>query len=262
MAVLNEDESKMAKDFRRQPDWVLQKLGIQRDIIQTPKSGGIEDSEGGRPVIPKCSPPHMRRIEKPFITFDNPLLNGIRRWRDVHKDQSEENNTNRGNIINNNRGSNRYGSNQNNGNNGNNGNNDDNCGNSNGGGRNNNNRNGGNHGNNDNNNGGGNNGNNGNYGRNGGFSRGNVNNQNNNQGSRWPMIIEKYRQLDFTGIVDLSSRILVNRFAGALLKKMELSKRRKAFIPHYLWDRLFKRLSHSDSHDNNRKTNGFWCEEG
>lgn len=171
MAVLK-DESKMAKDFRRQPDWALQKLGIQRDTIQTPRSGGIENSEGGRPTIPKYSPPHMRRIEKPFITFDNPLLNGSKRWRDVHRDQREErnrknqdnggrngneendgnwNNTNRGNIINNNKGSNRYGSNQNNGNN------DDNYGNGNGGGRNNNNCNGGNHGNNNNNNGGGNN---------------------------------------------------------------------------------------------------------
>ncbi|XP_057834903.1 uncharacterized protein LOC131045340 [Cryptomeria japonica] len=119
-------------------------------------------------------------MEQPFRTFDNQLLNGSRRWGDVHSDQNEErnrnnqdnggingneendgdwNNTNRGNIINNNGGSNRYGSNQKNRNNGI---NNDNYGNGNGGGRNNNNGNGGNHRNNGNNNGGGNNWNNGN----------------------------------------------------------------------------------------------------
>ncbi|XP_059070716.1 uncharacterized protein LOC131860331 [Cryptomeria japonica] len=94
--------------------------------------------------------------------------NQIGRWRDMHRDQSEE--RNRNNQDNEGRNGNAE-------NNGNNGNNDDNYGNGNGGGRNNNNGNGDNHGNNDNNNGGGNNGNNGNYGRNGGFSRGNINNR-------------------------------------------------------------------------------------
>lgn len=180
MAELNGDESKMEKALRRQPDWVLQKLGLKRDTIQSPRSEGIKDKskgEGSRPVIPKYSPPHMRKIEQPFVTFDNPLLNGSRRWRDVHRDQSEErkinnqnnrrrngnggndgnwNNNNRGNNINNYRGGNGYDNNQNNGNNrGDNGNHE----NGNGGNRNNKNGNGCNNQNNDNNNGGGDNGN-------------------------------------------------------------------------------------------------------
>ncbi|XP_059068535.1 trihydrophobin-like [Cryptomeria japonica] len=91
------------------------------------------------------------------------------------------------------------GSNQNNGHNkGNNGN----YGSGNGGGRNSNNGN-----NNGNNNGGGKNGNNGNYGNNGGFNRGILNNQSNHHVGRQPLIIERYRQLDFTGIVGYPNQI-------------------------------------------------------
>ncbi|XP_059066279.1 uncharacterized protein LOC131857609 [Cryptomeria japonica] len=107
-------------------------------------------------------------MDQPFVTYDNPLVNENRKWRDVHRDQSEErsederrngdrgddgtwNNTSRGNHV----GNNGFGNDQNNRHNrGNN----ENYGNSNGGSRNNNNG---------NNNGGRNNGNNGNYGNNG-----------------------------------------------------------------------------------------------
>ncbi|XP_059076497.1 uncharacterized protein LOC131875828 [Cryptomeria japonica] len=66
-------------------------------------------------------------MDQPFVTYDNPLVNENRRWRDVHRDQSEErpkdgrrngdrrddmtcNNTNRGNHV----ANNGYGSDQNN----------------------------------------------------------------------------------------------------------------------------------------------------
>ncbi|XP_059066166.1 uncharacterized protein LOC131857519 [Cryptomeria japonica] len=192
LVYLNGDEAKTVRAFSRQPDWVLQRLEIQRDEIKTPRSGVIENKskdEGSRATT-KYSPPHMRKMEQPFRTFDNPLLNGSRRWGDVHKDQNEERNRN----------------NQDNG--GRNGNEENDGGwNNTNKGRNNNNSNGGNHGNNNNINGGGNNWNNGNYGRNGGFSRGNINNQSNNQGGRRPMSIERYRQLDFTSIVGYPNQI-------------------------------------------------------
>ncbi|XP_059068485.1 uncharacterized protein LOC131075844 [Cryptomeria japonica] len=46
MANLNGDESKMAKVLKRQPDWVLQKLRLERDAIQIPKSNKVEEEKG------------------------------------------------------------------------------------------------------------------------------------------------------------------------------------------------------------------------
>ncbi|XP_059070900.1 uncharacterized protein LOC131064430 [Cryptomeria japonica] len=165
MADLSVDDAKMARALKRQPDWVLQKLGIDKYNISSSKKNkaGEERGETSRHVVPKYSPPHMRRMDQPFVTYDNPLVNENRKWRDVHRDPNEErpederrngdrgddgtwNNTSRGNHV----GNNGFGSGQNNRHNrGNN----DNYGNGNSGSMN-------------NNNGGINNGNNGNYGNN------------------------------------------------------------------------------------------------
>ncbi|XP_059071745.1 uncharacterized protein LOC131869783 [Cryptomeria japonica] len=170
MADMSVDDAKMARALKRKPDWVLQKLGIERNNISSPRTDKLI-------------------------------------WRDVHKDQNEErledgrrngDGENYGNRINthwaNHVGNNGCGINQNNEQNrGKNGN----YGSGNGGGRNNGNNNG-------NNNGGGNNGNNGNYGNNNGI----MNNQSNHHVGRQPLIIERYRQLDFTGIVGYPNQII------------------------------------------------------
>ncbi|XP_059073179.1 uncharacterized protein LOC131874000 [Cryptomeria japonica] len=207
IADMSVDDAKMARALKRQLDWVLQKLGIERSSISSPKTNksGEERGETSRQVVPKYSP-HMRRNDQPFLTYDNLLVSENRRWRDVHRDQNEErledgrrngDGENYGNRINTNRanhvGNNGCGNNQNNGQNrGNNGN----YGSGNGGCRNNGNNNG-------NNNGGGNNGNNGNYGNNNGI----MNNQSNHHVGRQPLIIERYKQLDFTGIVGYPNQI-------------------------------------------------------
>ncbi|XP_057843396.2 uncharacterized protein LOC131052785 [Cryptomeria japonica] len=196
MVDMSVDDAKMGRALKRQLDWALQKLGIERNNISSPKTNkvGEEKCEPNRQVLPKYSPPHMRRMDQPFVTYDNSLMNENRRWRDVHRDQSEErsederrngdrgddgtwNNTSRGNHV----GNNGFGSNQNNRHNR--GNNDS-YGNANGGSRNNNNG---------NNSGGRNNGNNRNYDNNGGFNRGVMNNQNNHHVGRQPLIIERYK---------------------------------------------------------------------
>ncbi|XP_059066220.1 uncharacterized protein LOC131857562 [Cryptomeria japonica] len=170
MPDMSADDAKMARALKRQPDWVLQKLGIERNNISSPKIDKVGEE------------------------------------RDVHGDQNEEktedgrrngDGKNYGSRININRanhvGNNGCGINQNNGQNrGNNGN----YGSDNGGGRNNSNNNG-------NNNGGGNNGNNGNYGNNNGI----MNNQRNHHVGRQPLIIERYNQLDFIGIVGYPNQI-------------------------------------------------------
>ncbi|XP_059068953.1 uncharacterized protein LOC131050793 [Cryptomeria japonica] len=76
MADLNGDKSKMAKAIKRQPDWVLPKLGLERDAIQIPKSNRAEEEKGkgeaSRLTTPRYSPPHMRNLE-PFKVYNNPL---------------------------------------------------------------------------------------------------------------------------------------------------------------------------------------------
>lgn len=88
MDDLNGDESKMAKPLKRQPDWVLQKLRLERDTIQSPKSNKVEEEkgrgEGSRLTTPRYSPPHMRNLEQPFRVYNNPLSdvldNNYEKW--------------------------------------------------------------------------------------------------------------------------------------------------------------------------------------
>ncbi|XP_059070565.1 uncharacterized protein LOC131860203 [Cryptomeria japonica] len=201
----------MAKALKRQPDWVLQKLGLERGSIQSPKSNRVEEEkkkgEVTRLTTPRYSPPHMRNLEQPFKVYDNPLSDVLDnnyekrdKWKNTpyHENKNQynyrqynnyngERRTNSGEITSNwnnrdrsNNVGNNGGNHGNNGNYGNNGNWD--------------NRNG------NNNNGGGNNRNNGNNG-------GNRNYQINNYGCRPPMTIERYKQLDFSGIVGYPNQI-------------------------------------------------------
>ncbi|XP_059066377.1 uncharacterized protein LOC131028606 [Cryptomeria japonica] len=77
MAYLNGDESKMAKALKRQPNWVLQKLGLERNTIQSPKSNKVEEEKGrgeaSRLTIPRYSPPHLKNLQQPFRVYNNPL---------------------------------------------------------------------------------------------------------------------------------------------------------------------------------------------
>ncbi|XP_059076674.1 uncharacterized protein LOC131875951 [Cryptomeria japonica] len=71
----------MAKALKRQPDWVLQKLGLERDVIQSPKSNRVDEEKGKgevtRLTTPRYSPPHMRNLEQPFKVYDNPLSDAL-----------------------------------------------------------------------------------------------------------------------------------------------------------------------------------------
>ncbi|XP_057826498.2 uncharacterized protein LOC131038169 [Cryptomeria japonica] len=220
MADLGGDEAEMARAMKRQLDEILKRLGVKREHLYCTDTSLSEPTSSGtsRTSTPKYSPPHMRNFEKNTTNEEGPWRNNGR-WRNVHseyyqndvsnnennRNHHDNNNTNIRDVNNrsdnngynwggNNRGYNaNYGGNYNNGNG--NGNNNWNNGNNN----NSNNSNGDGYNGNNNYNGGG---NNGNHGNNGGNHNGrNINNQNNNSHHRPPMTIERYRQLDFTGIV-------------------------------------------------------------
>lgn len=71
MVDMSADDAKMARALKRQPDWVLQKLEIERNNISSPKTNkvGEERGETSRQVVPKYSPPHMRRMDQPFCNL-------------------------------------------------------------------------------------------------------------------------------------------------------------------------------------------------
>ncbi|XP_059075154.1 uncharacterized protein LOC131875141 [Cryptomeria japonica] len=188
-----------------------EKLRLERDIIQIPKSNKVEEEKGrGKEstiTTRRYSPPHLRNLEQPFRVYNNPLSDVVDnnyekkdKWKNIpynenrnqynygqYNNHNDERRTNSGEIVGDwngrdriNNASNNRGNYGNNGNYGHNGNGNDQ------------NRN--------NNNGGGNNGNNGNNG-------GNRNYQANNYGGRPPMTIERYKHLDFSEMVGYPNQI-------------------------------------------------------
>ncbi|XP_059069928.1 uncharacterized protein LOC131859816 [Cryptomeria japonica] len=170
----------MAKALKRQPDWVLQKLGLERDAIQSRKSNRVEQ-EKGRDVVDNNYEKRDKWENIPYNENRNTYNYGqYNNHNDERRTKSGEivgnyNGRDRINNVSNNRGN--YGNNGNYGHNGN-----------------------GNNQNGNNNNGGGNNENNGNNG-------GNRNYQTKNYGGRPPMTIESYKQLDFSEIARYPNQI-------------------------------------------------------
>ncbi|XP_059070571.1 uncharacterized protein LOC131860207 [Cryptomeria japonica] len=106
----------MAKALKRQPNWILQKLGLERDAIQSPKSNKVEDEKGKG---------EANRLTTPRRTNSGEIAgNWNNRDRINNASNNGGNHGNNGNYGNNGNRDNRNRNNNNGrGNNGNNGNN-------------------------------------------------------------------------------------------------------------------------------------------